>query len=417
MSFVSKVSGNQGFGFLELSDDSILHVFGQLGPKDLINCNFVHTRFYKLIEHGGLWQKLCPAGTVKSKKIRFYKELAVKCARKQGNTYVNDRQLGNFNQLVYSLALYKGQVITGSTGNILFWDPQKNERTNKLKGHKGRVLCLDVSEMIFSGSDDKTVRVWNPDEKKQTTVLNIGSPVSSLKVQNGKAFMASQKCVKVWDVRAEAELLSFLAKENVVQVAISGDNLARVAGKTMAIYDARAGKKCFKYGNPNEEGLNFPTSVEFIDPERVITGNLHGNITVYDLRKPNESVTHNRRLPAKLSKEDLTGSITDLKILDEGVYTVETGERFARWEHTGEFVITAAPWNKPKQANEKKLERLSLAVGEDSVFVTMKKGGVMGRYFGNRAADITEAEITRKKSKKKKGIFSCLPWQKSTVKT
>ncbi len=61
-------------------------------------------------------------------------------------------------------------------GKIAIYDTNKVETLNDLYGHQGPVTCMVVSnksKRLFSGSKDKTLRVWDITDENKGVMLSI----------------------------------------------------------------------------------------------------------------------------------------------------------------------------------------------------------------------------------------------------
>ncbi|XP_057532002.1 protein TORMOZ EMBRYO DEFECTIVE isoform X1 [Amaranthus tricolor] len=99
----------------------------------------------------------------------------------------------------------------GADRKVLVWDVDGGFCTHYFKGHKGIVTCImfhpDPSRLIlFSGSDDATVRVWDLNNKKcVATMEKHFSAVVSLAMSEDRSFLLSagrDKVVNMWDLKS-----------------------------------------------------------------------------------------------------------------------------------------------------------------------------------------------------------------------
>jgi Prp8 binding protein len=77
------------------------------------------------------------------------------------------------------------QLLTCSTDKtVALWDIAGGVRVKRFKGHSSIVNCCQTvrrgQSMFCSGSDDGTVRVWDPRRKQQATTLNSGYQVTAV---------------------------------------------------------------------------------------------------------------------------------------------------------------------------------------------------------------------------------------------
>lgn len=115
-------------------------------------------------------------------------------------------------------------------GGYWFWQHFSNPRT--LLGHSGPVNTVVFSrdgKTIASGSDDKTVKVWQLNNGKEIrTLKGHDNWVYSVAISpNGENLVSSSKdnTVKVWDFKTGKELLTLTGHKGLINsVAISPDN-------------------------------------------------------------------------------------------------------------------------------------------------------------------------------------------------
>jgi WD40 repeat protein len=164
-----------------------------------------------------------------------------------------------------------------NTGKVELWDTQTGKSMATLRGHSGpiRSLAFSAAGTIATGSEDKTVRVWNPatghqiwlganhrdevyclafsfdgktlasgskDEtvklwqastgKEQATLTGNRSPVASVAFSpDGKTLVTGGGLVKLWDPQTAQELVSFDRNTApVVSLAFSPDGKTLAAG-------------------------------------------------------------------------------------------------------------------------------------------------------------------------------------------
>ena len=77
-------------------------------------------------------------------------------------------------------------VVSGSEDKtIRIWNLLEKRQETVLQGHTSPVLTVAVTsdnKYIVSGSLDKTIRIWNLLEKRQETILNFDNPVQLVEV-------------------------------------------------------------------------------------------------------------------------------------------------------------------------------------------------------------------------------------------
>ncbi|CAH0027681.1 unnamed protein product [Clonostachys rhizophaga] len=121
----------------------------------------------------------------------------------ENGTYIQDFIGGGMARSV--AFINKSQYASSSSSSeILLWQREKQEPTRTLQGHRGRVTRLESKEsMLFSASEDGTVRIWNTTSgeciqvleghPEDTSILNFSPDGSPLRVGGGTGQ------VRIWD--------------------------------------------------------------------------------------------------------------------------------------------------------------------------------------------------------------------------
>ena len=98
----------------------------------------------------------------------------------------------------------KNYIFSGSDDKtIRIWSLLNNELIKILEGHNDSILCLTISSddnFLFSGSKDKTIRIWNLLEKKQISVLEgHRNYVWCLVISNDSKYLISVLVIKQFE--------------------------------------------------------------------------------------------------------------------------------------------------------------------------------------------------------------------------
>ncbi|CAO2836275.1 unnamed protein product [Amaranthus hypochondriacus] len=135
-------------------------------------------------------------------------------------------------------------VYCGSSDGIVnFWDTEKNlAHGGVLKGHKLAVLCLSArARLVFSGSADKTICIWRREGLVHTCVSTLTAhigPVKCLAVEDDKEAKGLRfvvysgsldKSVKVWNVADEEGIMAvgigMIQQQQVMDVESASESL------------------------------------------------------------------------------------------------------------------------------------------------------------------------------------------------
>ncbi|BAY23311.1 protein kinase [Calothrix sp. NIES-2100] len=136
---------------------------------------------------------------------------------------------------------------------IKIWNLQNRKEIFTFKGHKDKVYTLAISpdaQTLVSGSNDKTIKVWN---------LNTGQEIYTLKghkdIVNSVAISADNqtivsgsydKTIKVWNLKTGQEIRTLVGHQKaVLSVAISSDNqelISASADRTVKIWNLQTGE-------------------------------------------------------------------------------------------------------------------------------------------------------------------------------
>ncbi len=138
-------------------------------------------------------------------------------------------------------------IISGSDDKTLkIWDLNSQKLLRTLEGHTNWVYAIAIggdSQTIVSGSKDKTIKLWQLAGQQTRTLTGHTSYVNSVAISPDRTKIASgsyDKTVKVWNLKTgRVETLKGHYRE-VLTVAISADGKKIVSGgvdKTLIIWD------------------------------------------------------------------------------------------------------------------------------------------------------------------------------------
>ncbi|XP_072029990.1 E3 ubiquitin-protein ligase TRAF7-like isoform X3 [Amphiura filiformis] len=143
---------------------------------------------------------------------------------------------------VWCLCVYGDYLFSGSSDKtIKVWDTCTSYTCQKtLEGHNGIVLAVCVQgNKLYSGSADCTIMVWNIDTLTHEKTLQAHeNPVCTLVAANNMLFSGALKVIKVWDVHTH-ELKRELTGLNhwVRALVANGNHLFSGSYQTIKVWD------------------------------------------------------------------------------------------------------------------------------------------------------------------------------------
>jgi WD40 repeat protein len=83
-----------------------------------------------------------------------------------------------------------------------------------LEGHTDKVTCLKAypeGKVVFSGSIDGTIQVWNHKQPSPIRVIEVGKPVTCLEIVEGQLFVGSltDSEILIYDISVISALFIF----------------------------------------------------------------------------------------------------------------------------------------------------------------------------------------------------------------
>jgi len=207
----------------------------------------------------------------------------------------------------------------GTDNNVCMWDLIAGQRIKKLKGHTSFVNSCHPTrrgtQLIVSGSDDCSIKVWDPRKKgKASTLVN---PYQVLTVSfNDTAeqiFTAGiDNDIKVWDLRSNAVVNKLRGHtDTVTGLSLSADGsylLSNAMDNTLRIWDVRPyapPERCVKIlsGHQHSFEKNLLRCSWSADGSKVSAGSADRFVYVWD--------TTTRRILYKLPGHN--GSVNDVQ--------------------------------------------------------------------------------------------------------
>ena len=115
---------------------------------------------------------------------------------------------------------------------------------NELKGHNKPVrslaLLLPAGQILVSGSDDNTVRLWTISNGQATRTLNHGGPVVSVAARQDGKFVASassNNTAKLWDASNGKEIAELRGHLPATRSSLVAKEEADLAKQLVALAD------------------------------------------------------------------------------------------------------------------------------------------------------------------------------------
>jgi len=134
------------------------------------------------------------------------------------------------NPVLTVAALSNSQIVSGSWDNTVKQEDIIAGRcVNVFKGHAGFTRVVAACDpLVISGSDDKTIRLWDPRIGSVGVLRGHRGSISSLVPMGNHLVSGSfDGTVKTWDInmRKSLKTLEVLNRQKVESVVIDGDNL------------------------------------------------------------------------------------------------------------------------------------------------------------------------------------------------
>ena len=181
---------------------------------------------------------------------------------------------------------------------VRVWDIKSKREIVKFVGHSDTVYSVAFSpdgKYIASGSRDKAIRVWDIESKKEIMKLlgHTDYVVSVAFSPDGKYIAsagANDQSVIVWDVIKEQEATQFSGHSDYVKsVAFSPDGKYIASGssdKTIRIWDITSKQEIVNFSNHKD----FVESVAFSPNGKYIAAALFDTIRIWDIENKKEIV-------------------------------------------------------------------------------------------------------------------------------
>lgn len=210
-------------------------------------------------------------------------------------------------------------IFTASTDHTLgLWDIVTGERVRKFKGHTTFVNTVQGArrgpQIMVSGGDDSTIRLWDNRKKQCTSTINSSYQVTAVTFNDTAEQIFSggiDNDIKVWDMRTGT--ISYLLKghtDTVTGLELSADGsylLSNAMDNTLRIWDVRPyapAERCIKVftGHQHNFEKNLLRCAWSPDGGKVAAGSADKYLYIWD--------TTSRRILYKLPGHN--GSVNDV---------------------------------------------------------------------------------------------------------
>lgn len=129
---------------------------------------------------------------------------------------------------VWCLCVHQDYLFSGSSDKtIKVWDTASSYRCLKtMEGHQGIVLAMTIyGSKLYSASQDCQILVWNLETlEKEVTITAHDNPVCTLATAKNMLFSGSLKLIKVWDVHTMQMKRSITGINHWVRALASSQN-------------------------------------------------------------------------------------------------------------------------------------------------------------------------------------------------
>ncbi|WP_442940762.1 protein kinase domain-containing protein [Nostoc sp.] len=163
--------------------------------------------------------------------------------------------LGDVNSLAFNSQSLSNNLASGSDDKtVKIWNIQSRKEIRTLSGHSDWVYAVAISpdgKTIVSGSKDKTIKVWNLNTGKEIyTLTGHTDYVNSVAISpDGQTLVSGSydKTIKVWNLKLGQEIRTITGHSGaVLSVAISQDGKTIVSGskdKTIKVWNLNTGNE------------------------------------------------------------------------------------------------------------------------------------------------------------------------------
>ena len=196
----------------------------------------------------------------------------------------------------------------GDDGTARLWDPRTGQQLTVLDSHRGKVYAVSVvtvsgQDLLATGGGDGTVRVWDPRTGQQVIVLDghdgwVGA-VCAVTV-DGQDLLATggrDGTVRLWDPRTGQQLTVLDSHHGSVNavcaVTVDGQELLATGGRdgTVRVWDPRTGQQVIVLDSHGGSSVNAVCAVTVDSQELLATGGHDYGVRLWDPRTGQQLAT------------------------------------------------------------------------------------------------------------------------------
>lgn len=204
---------------------------------------------------------------------------------------------GEPNQGVYDLQVTNdnSKFVTGSSNKTAYyWDVLSARVTAKFAGHAAPIRCVAISpagDLIFSGSEDATMRIWDVRSRDSKTVQvcsQFKDSVTSIKIQGEQIVTgAFDGYIRTFDIR-QASVICDNLKEPVHKLSLTHSRSRTISSHTdsvLRLTDRITGELLNTYSGRHTSSEYAVDVCLTCDDQTVISGSEDGLVVAYDVKE------------------------------------------------------------------------------------------------------------------------------------
>lgn len=228
----------------------------------------------------------------------------------------------------------------GKDQYVHVWDDKERKIVQSFKGHRGLVSCLAFQKgthELFSGSHDRTIKIWNLDEMcyvetlfgHQSEITGIASLLKERCVTCGR-----DRTVRLWKVVEESQLVFRGHTASIDTVAILTEELFAAGGEdgTVSLWSAQKKKPTAQrraaHGLGSTGNPNWITAVAGLaHTDLVASGSCDGFVRLWKCGPEHASLEEIAKIP-------VVGFVNGLEFTPDGRFVVAAvgqEHRLGRW--------------------------------------------------------------------------------------